>query len=382
VAAATRLLVVGDEYYAVLAGMRALRAGGCEPFLATPRLGTYAARSRATAGVVEVPDPLHEAEAFIAELANAAVRIGAAAVLPGTEDSLVALSQHAAAFPAGILLGVPSREAVARATDKLALPELARAAGLAIPETHLLNIRNLDTADVALPAVVKPRRTAVDLDVGMQRRIFALRVNDRAALRAALERLPDAIWVVQPFLSGELVAVAAVAWQGELVAAQHQRAIRTWPPDLGGSSFAITVAPDDELERAVSQIARDLQWSGLLHVQLIRTNDGDFLIDVNPRMWGSLGLAVAAGQNLPAIWADLLLGGTPSFGPYRVGATFRAELKDVRAVIFEARRKRSPRALRSLLPRPGTTHSIASLTDPGPFLGVVWQLVAQLRGRT
>jgi predicted ATP-grasp superfamily ATP-dependent carboligase len=215
----------------------------------------------------------------------------------------------------------------------------------------------------------------------MSRRFFALRVTDGATLRNALGRLPDATWVVQPFLQGDLVAVAAVSWQGEVVAAQHQRAIRTWPSQVGGSSFAITVAPDVELELAVSRIARELQWSGLLHVQLIRTNEGDFLIDVNPRMWGSLALATAAGQNLPAIWADLLLGRKPAVGGYRVGVTFRAELKDLQAVGHSIRRRRSLRALGSLLPRRGTTHAIGSLSDPAPLLTVAQQAVERLRGR-
>jgi len=40
-----------------------------------------------------------------------------------------------------------------------------------------------------------------------------------------------------------------------------------------------------------------------------------YVIDVNPRIYGAIGLAIAAGQNLPAIWTDLLLGRTPLVRP-------------------------------------------------------------------
>ena len=119
----------------------------------------------------------------------------------------------------------------------------------------------------------------------------------------------------------------------ELVCALHQISTRIWPLPCGGSAYAETIPPDHELERGVGSILRSIGWSGLFQAQFIRGARGEhYLIDFNPRVYGSLALAVAAGLNLPGIWVDLLLGRRSRVGGYRIGARFRHEERDVRAL--------------------------------------------------
>src|SRR5919112_1035804 len=109
------ILLANDSFYSVLAAVRALRAAGYAPWLAVSEPGTFAARSRMKAGTVPVPDPAVDSERFVLELAAAAVRLRAAAVLPTAEHHLPILAGRKADFQ-GIPLGVPTRETVARAT--------------------------------------------------------------------------------------------------------------------------------------------------------------------------------------------------------------------------------------------------------------------------
>ncbi len=92
---ATSVLLVGDAYYSVLAAVRALRQAGYTPWLAVGEPGTYAARSRATAGTVLVPNPTFDREGFVRELAAAASRLSVAAVLPSAESHLFSLYRSA-----------------------------------------------------------------------------------------------------------------------------------------------------------------------------------------------------------------------------------------------------------------------------------------------
>jgi hypothetical protein len=94
------------------------------------------------------------------------------------------------------------------------------------------------------------------------------------------------------------------------------------------------------------------------------------LIDLNPRIYGSLALAVAAKLNLPEIWVNLLLGRRPDVGGYRIGTRFRHEEKDARALALMLADGGEARwcALRGLVPRRGTTHAVFSLRDPMPVL--------------
>jgi predicted ATP-grasp superfamily ATP-dependent carboligase len=325
---------------------------------------TYAARSRATAGTVRIPDPGPDPEGFVRAMAGAAEQLRVAAVLPGTETSLTVLAGREADFPKDVVVGVPPREVVERAVDKALLAELSAAAGLKVPET--LTVARADVDGISYPAVVKPVTSSIRVDDTV-RLGWVRKIDTAAELRAALEWMPGDALLVQPFLEGELSAAAGVFWDGKLLCVEHQVARRIWPPVIGVSSYAETVPPDRELEEQITGLLRAIGWNGIFELQFIRRPDGDYVIDLNTRFYGSLALAVRSGLNLPAIWVDLLLGRTPKIGSYRVGVRYRSEQRDARAIVHAFRAGRRAEALSACLPRPRTAHGIFSARDPLPF---------------
>lgn len=371
------ILLATDEHYSALAAVRALRVAGYAPWLAVSEPGTYAARSWATTGTVSVPDPGSDREGFVCKLAAAGARLSVSAVLPSAEIHLLTLAGREADF-AGVTLGVPSRERVERATDKRSLPELARAAGLCTPPTAKVVLgegrTTLGTFD--FPAIVKPRhnRSVTQVSSG-----FSHYVSSVEEAEEALEALPGEEGLVQPYIPGPLVSIAGVSWEGELVCAAHQLSSRIWPVPAGVSSYAETIPPNAELELGVGRLLRYIGWSGIFQAQFVRSPDGEhYLIDFNPRIYGSLALAVAAGLNLPGVWVDLLLGRRPDVGVYRVGVRYRHEEKDTLALARMLAEGERRRALRGLMPRRGTTHAVFSLHDPMPLLTSAAKLIGRL----
>ena len=360
------ILLVGNDQHGVLAAVRALRAANYTPYLAIDKPGTYAGRSRATVGTVRMPNPDVDREGFVRTLAAAARRLRVAAVLPSADNHFLALAGREADF-AGIALGTPSRESVDQATDKALLTELAAAAGLQTPPTKC--VRGEAVKGVGYPAIIKPLRSRVQNPDGTISTYSAHFVSD-GQIEQALDHLFGGEGLVQPYVPGVLISVAGVSWGGELVCALHQASLRIWPVPVGGSAYAETIAPNAELEQGVGRLLRRIGWSGLFHVQFIRNSRGEhFLIDLNPRIYGTLALASAAGLNLPQIWVDLLLGRQPDIGDYRIGMNFRHEEKDAQALarllLTSGGRQH---ALLGLLPRRRTTHAIFSLHDPMPLL--------------
>lgn len=378
----TRLLVPGDEFHASLAAVRALRAGGYAPYLAIHLPGTYAGHSRAAAGVVRVPNADEQPDAFCRALAQAAADLRVAALLPGTESALVVLAERRDAFPPGLPLGVPDPAVVELATDKSRLLELAAAAGLETPPTETLGRDELRAraCSLAYPAIVKPLRSKVETAEGQLRYFKATRVASPAQLRARLDAAAVPEWVVQPYLDSSLAAVGGVAWEGRLVAAVHQVSHRVWPPDVGYSSYAETVAPDAELELQLADVLVRVGWSGLFQAQFLLAGGARYLIDFNPRPYGSTALAVAAGANLPALWADLVLGREPRAAGYRPGVRYRLEHNDVRALLHAFRRGDRAGALRGLAPHRGTVHAVFSWRDPLPVLTTLAKFRELARG--
>jgi carbamoylphosphate synthase large subunit len=365
-----RLLLTVDKGYGPLAGVRALHAAGYETWVAVSEPRTYAERSRATAGTVQVAPPSAGAARHAQDLAEAAARLSVAAVLPGTEASLGALTGRESHFPRDVTIAVTPPEILGRATDKQLLGELAQRVGLEAPQAiPLIGGEETELGELSLPAVVKPVRT-VDRDGnGSLRRREATLVRTTDELRSALAAMPGVRCLLQPHISGTLGAICGVAWNGELVCSMHQRSPRIWPPDRGISAYAISSPPDPSLQEAVAELVRTIGWSGVFSVQFLFTGERAYVIDFNPRLYGSLALAVASGLNLPGIWAGLVLERpVPTPDGYRIGIRYRAEEDDPRALLTAFRRGERRSALLGLIPRRHTVHSVFSLHDPSPSL--------------
>jgi predicted ATP-grasp superfamily ATP-dependent carboligase len=106
-----------------------------------------------------------------------------------------------------------------------------------------------------------------------------------------------------------------------------------------------------------------MNWEGIVQLQWIRNAEGDFVIDVNPRIYGSIELANAVGCDLAAIWAKLLLG-IPSPEP-----------QTRREVVYrnlETSRRTRHRVDLSSIPRATVSaNSVLAASDPLPVLASV-----------
>jgi hypothetical protein len=372
-----RVVLTGTEHTGGLAALRALEAAGHHTWVAAVSPDAYGARSNAAAGVVFVPDPRLDPRGFAERVADTAAAVAAHAVLPGTEGALLALSTRAGLFDARVGVGVCPPALTAAATDKVAALAAAAGAGVhVLPATVLGADGPTDLQDVRYPAIVKPLRSELPVD-GRLRRFEVRRAADAEELQGALSALPEGVGIVQTHVQGRLRTVNGVAWNGEVVAEVHKVGLRTWPAGCGPVSAAQTVAIDPALSRQARALMAALGWSGIFNLQFIESGAECFLIDVNPRVYTSIGLAVAAGMNLPAIWADLLIGRRPLVRPYRVGVRFRSE-DDVRSLAQLFRSGAVRDALGGIVPHRGTAHGIVSLSDPRPGLAYARRLPRRL----
>lgn len=335
-----------------VAAVRALGLAGYRPFVTVTVSGgrSAAAASRWCAGRLDVPAPgtpgYREAvESFVAARPGTPVVAASDAVL--------------------IALGRPGADL----TDKATVRERADAAGLPTPPTREFAdgaelLRERET--LGYPLVLKPAVKRRPSDT-------ARRVDSADQLAAAVAGLPGML-VVQPFATGTMRAVCGVIADGRLRAAVHQRYVRIWPPECGTASAAVTTPPDLDVEERLPELLAGHR--GVFQVQFV----GDQVIDINPRVYGSLPLAVAAGANLPALACRLEAGDEGSgLVRGRPGVRYRWLEGDLRRVLHDRRTGSLSvdAAVRALIPHRGTAHSVESLTDPGPLLS---RLMVAARG--
>jgi len=348
--------------------------------VAVHRRGAYAARSRAAAGVVEVPNPAEDERGFVSCLADASLRIPASVVLPGNEVELLALSRHRDCFAAGVALGVCSLPIVESAIDKTLLADLATAAGLAVPPTFHLRLSEVGgPLPFTYPVVVKPLRSELRTAEGASLHFTARRVTCPMDLRAAVAVFPNARALVQPYLQGPIGSLAGVFWKGEMVCAVQSQSERIWPPYCGSMTYAVTVPLDQRLAASCGNLLRAIAWNGLFQIDFVECSGQSLLIDLNPRFYTSLAITTRAGVNLPAVWVDLLRGRYREANhSYSVGVGYRHDEDDIRALLAMLLRGPRGAALRGLLPRRRTAHPVFSLRDPLPFLTTLGKLLRRV----
>ncbi|MEA2404021.1 MAG: hypothetical protein QOE08_668 [Thermoleophilaceae bacterium] len=345
-----------------VAGLRALGVAGPGPIAVGPGWTAAGLWSRYTRRRVAGADTIEAPVDFVRRVGEAASGFPEVVIYPGQEESLDALLAHEKLLPAHARLPYPPG-AGADLRNKASLARLAEAAGFNPPRTLYDGpAGGLAAAGLTPPFVVKPLMKASGFGP-------AAVIETAGDLEHAIQGLPAGEpLLAQEHLVGDLVAVSLVTGPGgSTVARFQQRALRTWPPDAGPSSVAVSVAPDEELISRSAALLGDAGYWGLAELQFLVTESGmRGPIDVNPRFFGSLPLALAAGVNLPAAWHAVATGQpAPTPAGYREGVTYRWFEAELLAAIHG-----SPRVLlgRPRRPRVGAMWSAADPV-PGVLLG-------------
>ena len=286
-----RVLVTGAGGPAAIAAMKSLRAEESVQLIAAD-MDPWAAGLYLTGERTLVP--AGAAPEFTAVLLDRCRALGVDVVLPTVDAELQPLARAREEFAAaGVALLLAPAAALDIILDKLILAEHC-ADVVRVPRTEPLDPA-FDPAGWTYPAVVKPRRGSGSRGVV---------IVDSAAELAALDRSPDLI--VQEFLPGEEYSVDVLAdAAGQVIASVPRLRARV---DSGVSVGGLTVH-DAEVEWFGRAVAEATGVTYVANVQCRRTAAGiPALLEVNPRMPGTLGLTIASGVDMPRLALAALLG--------------------------------------------------------------------------
>lgn len=289
----TRVLVTGAGGPAAIAAMKSLGAdpsvellaADMDPWAAGLYLVPPAARTLIPAGAD--PD-------FTSVLLARCQALGVDVVLPTVDAELRPLAQARPQYAAeGIDLLLAPGRALDVILDKLALAQ--RCAGVVrVPKTELFGPA-VDPALLTYPVIVKPRTGSGSRGV--------ITVGSAVEL-AALERSPTLL--VQEFLPGEEYSIDVLAdASGHVIASVPRLRARV---DSGVSVGGRTVR-DEELSSFGRAVAQATGLTYVANVQCKRDAAGrPALLEVNPRMPGTLGLTIASGVDMPRLALAALRG--------------------------------------------------------------------------
>ena len=360
-----------------LAAVRALGRKGIRVTVGESTCLATAAFSRYCHRAVVYPSPHYRPSEFVNFLCEELRHRSCQMLLPMEDETLGLISRHHSEFSRLTYLPIVSFEKLQFALRKDKILQTAEKQGIPIPRTwYVEDISQLNGLKNHLPypVVIKPQMSSGAVGISYPKNPGDLMeqylsIHQRFPFPLIQELIPrEGPGYGASFLLDE---------KGEVRASFVHKRLREYPVAGGASTLRESVRRDDIRDMARA-LLKALDWFVVAMVEFkVDPRDGTpKLMEVNPRFWGSLSLAVEAGVNFPYLLYRMSRG--ESFGPvehYQIGKRCRWLLPgDILHFIHNPRRMRL---------WPGffhfwdgnTAYDILSRKDPLPVLGRILTLL-------
>jgi len=260
--------------------------------------------SRYCKSFTKLPDFFIEPERYFYETCQALKRTKAKVLMPGHEDVGI-FSKRSDELPSDVSIALPDWSNYSIAEDKFTVLDLAQKAGCPVPET--MEIGSLQELEILAestdwPMVIKTRigNSAKGVRIAHSKREMVEKFEE--LIRTY--NLPKDRWpVVQEFLPGEAAGVCLAYDRGKCIASFAERYLRCKEPGKFGTSTLRETFDNQQLIVNAVAVMNELEWHGIAHVDFVADREGRFkLIEINPRLWGALALALFSGIDFPYLW--------------------------------------------------------------------------------
>jgi len=322
-----RVLVLDGDSAAALESLQSLGRRGAQVDVACERDDCLAFHSRYVRRRLQQP-PAYAGRDAVQWLARQDRERDYALIVPATEASLLLLRALQEEHPTRRKAALPADAALDIALDKQATLQLAARLGIAVPATVL--IEHAAAPCARYPVVLKSVRSRVRID-GRDVRLPAVLARDAAAHAHVLTQwLPYTPVLQQEFVVGHGFGIAMLFERGRPVWHFAHERLHENPLTGGGSTYRRSIEPPPLLLQAAERLLRHLHWHGVAMVEFRGDAQRWHLMEINPRLWGSLALSIDCGVDFPWGLAMLAAGAAlPALPRYRRGYYTRQVLYDV-----------------------------------------------------
>lgn len=321
-------IVTDGMYRKSLSSIRALGKAGYDVHVFGDGWLTVGFWSRFTRRRIVLPDAKDDAIGFgrglirhLEALRAASPQAPRPVLLPMEDETFQFVIDNAEALRALADFILPEPASFAACMDKGQTMALARRLDLPHPSTMQAETGAALMAAVERHAgsdyVVKPVRGSGSRGVRYSPRF------DLAEAEAFIARFGPALVQERVPPEGDALGVSFLFdREGRPVAHFCHKRLRQFP-NKGGPSTDRVGVEDEALADMSLRLLRALNWTGVAMVEWKAAPDGSGpkLLEINPRFWGSLELAVRSGVDFPVLYARLAAGEVP--GPVKPVAGVR-----------------------------------------------------------
>lgn len=164
----------------------------------------------------------------------------------------------------------------------------------------------------AFPVILKPARSKILVGNELRTPAVVL-LHDEIERREQLQRwLPHTPVLQQQYVFGRGIGIEFLYRHGRKVWHFAHERVREFPLSGGASSYRRSIQPPEHLLADAQKLLDHLSWHGVAVVEFKVDEHGrHWLMEINPRLWGSLALAIDAGVDFPLGLLGLARGEAP-----------------------------------------------------------------------
>lgn len=190
--------------------------------------------------------------------------------------------------------------------DKDALHDLAEKLGVKVPKKYKT------LSEASIPFIVKP--TNLSSAKGVK---YIFNEIDRP------KNIAPENMIIQEFVKGRGVGYSFYCKEGNILGGYGHLRLAEYPVS-GGSSTYRESYKDERMEQVANTIVSNLKYTGFAMFEFKLTDDNQlYLLEVNPRIWGSVHQGLANGINY---FEDMLGASSKSFSSIKNVKTYVAPL--------------------------------------------------------
>ncbi|MGB9628352.1 MAG: ATP-grasp domain-containing protein, partial [Thermodesulfobacteriota bacterium] len=301
----TKVLVTDGHWRKTLAVVRSLgRKGihvtvGERTFLNTSFFSKYCSRR------IVYPSPRLNPERFMEFLLKELSQNRYDCLFPMEEETLMVVAKYASEISKWTSLLIPDLSKIEFVRDKANLIQFAERHGIPTPTTfypspsssNAMTFKIENGLHIPIPSVIKPRVSSGSFGIVYVNKKEDLlssyqKVHQRYPFPLIQEYIPDG--------GGTYGFCALFDHRSNLKAAFVHKKLRMYPVRGGPSTLRESVRHPQILELGLS-LLRLLNWRGVAMVEfkVDPRDETPKLMELNPRFWGSLQLAIFAGVDFP-----------------------------------------------------------------------------------
>jgi predicted ATP-grasp superfamily ATP-dependent carboligase len=321
----SKVFVTDGHWRKTLAVVRSLGRRGLEVTVGESSRVATSLFSKYCSRRVVYPSVRRRPEAFLSFLRQELTGRTYDLLMPMEEETLLLLAQHREEFAPLVRLPIAPYHDIMKARDKGWLLQHASQEGIPIPRTFWVQtMADLGAVKDVIPPpwVIKPRVSSGAFGI-----CYVEREDDlEAAYQEVHRQFPFPLIQERIPPAGEAFGLAALLdGRGQVKASFAHRRLREYPV-RGGPSTLRESTHHPQIEELGIRLLQSLHWYGVAMVEFkVDPRDNQpKLMELNPRFWGSLALAIHAGVDFPTLLYKMAMG--EEFDPvleYTVGARCR-----------------------------------------------------------